>query len=121
VLTENGLLLPAMITRHVCGTRQLVNLSTRPEGAGSYDRQFQADLTALRAHILLQHLTPAEALVITAELLGHPLFSDEAQWRERAKRGEFLIKKTLEGQLTGVLLSEWLERLGHVKGSTQFE
>ena len=79
-------------------------LSERPVGAGSYERQFAADLRALSAYILLQTLTPAEATVVTSELLGLTLFSGEAEWRFAKERGEFLIKKTLEGQLTAVLL-----------------
>jgi DNA-binding transcriptional ArsR family regulator len=81
-------------------------LTTRPEGAGSYPRQFQADLNALSAYILLQSLTPADAYVVTDELLGHPLFSTTQRWLEAKNRGELLIKKTLEDRLDAFLVSE---------------
>lgn len=86
-------------------------LGVQPEGAGSYPRQFQADLNALSAYILLQTLSPEEATVITSELLGRALYSTTQKWREARDRGEFLIKKTLEGQLDAVLLSEAFERV----------
>ena len=84
-------------------------LTIRPEGAGSYPRQLQADLNALSAYILLQSLTPAEAYVVTDELLGHPLFSTPQRWLEAKNRAELLIKKTLEGQLDAFLVSEQVE------------
>jgi hypothetical protein len=99
-------------------------LTSRPEGAGSYARQLQADLNALTAYLLLKTLSPAEATVVTGELLAptgkkkrsqrrskRGLYSNAQEWRDAAARGEFLIKKTLEGKLTDSLLSERFERL----------
>jgi hypothetical protein len=99
-------------------------LSSRPEGAGSYARDFQADLNALTAYLLLKTLSPAEATVVTGELRAptgkkkrsqrrskRGLYSNAQEWRSAAERGEFLIKKTLEGKLTDSLLSERFERL----------
>jgi hypothetical protein len=96
-------------------------LSIRPEGAGSYDRQFQAELNALTAYMLLETLTPEQATAVTAEGLSpstkakkrktrlkRGLFSTPQKWLRAKARGEFLVKKTLEGQLTAVLLRERL-------------
>jgi hypothetical protein len=94
-------------------------LGVRPEGAGSYARQFQSDLNALTAYMLLQTLSPAEASVVSAELPSirtkgksrrkRGLYSTVQKWLEARERGEFLIKKTLEGRLLAVLLLERLE------------
>jgi hypothetical protein len=98
-------------------------LSARPEGAGSYARQFEADLNALTAYILLETLTPEQATAVTSDLVlsagkaknrkhrvKRGLYSTTQKWRAAQKRGELLIKKTLEGQLTAVLLSESLAK-----------
>jgi hypothetical protein len=88
-------------------------LSIRPQGAGSYDRQFAAALNCVSAYILLQTLSPAEAIAITLELLNRALYSTPQKWLEARDRGEFLLKKTLEAKLTEVLL---LERLASALG-----
>jgi hypothetical protein len=99
-------------------------LTVRPEGGASYARQELADLNAVAAYILLETLTPAEATAVTGELLApadkkkrskalakRGLYSTVQKWQAAQERGEFLIKKTLEGQLTATLLPERLASL----------
>jgi hypothetical protein len=106
-------------------TKELIGpdlLGVRPEGAGSYDRQFQSDLNALTAYILLQTLSPAEATAVTSEVISYSvrtrkhkirrkqgLYSTVQKWLDAKERSEYLVKITLEGQLTAELLRERLE------------
>lgn len=109
---SHGMSLPSLIEHFEALAREHFGsqaLSIRPEGAGSYARQLQADLNALSAYILLQALTPAETTVITNELLGRPLFSTSQKWLDAKNRGELLIKKTLKGRLDAFLVSEQVE------------
>jgi hypothetical protein len=88
------------------------SLTIRPTGAGSYPRQLQAELNALSAYILLEieKLPPADATILTAELMGRPLYSSESEWRSGQARGELLVKKTLEGRLTATLVAEQVRK-----------
>jgi hypothetical protein len=99
-------------------------LTVRLEGGASYARQLLADLNAVAAYILLETLTPAEATAVTRELPApagkkkkikrlakHGLYSTVQKWQAAQERGEFLIKKTLEGKLTATLFSERLASL----------